>query len=289
MAHEYTSLTRCRGIRRRRRLPGVQVSLSGSWCVPRFPRLAALTFSAQGEGRCEQDARFPARREAVPRHTRRAIAAARGRRLRTPTRTRTRSACSRSRTRARPARRATSGSRRTPGVRRTARPGADHAEIGVIPDIDGPGDATTSRGVWGRWRSTRSRRSSTSTISPTWRRTISRTATRRRQRPRPSRPKPLPLAKQGQCLNATANWRFSRCSRSPVEPAKGNLLRMRTYDVMITYDKYYQTPRVWLIGYDEVCLSLSPAIFALNARRIAERHAAHPNSNLPRYLGGPCT
>jgi len=23
---------------------------------------------------------------------------------------------------------------------------------------------------------------------------------------------------------------------------------------MITYDKYYQTPRIWLLGYDEVCL-----------------------------------
>lgn len=34
--------------------------------------------------------------------------------------------------------------------------------------------------------------------------------------------------------------------------AKGNLLQVRTYDVMITYDKYYQTPRIWLIGYDEV-------------------------------------
>ena len=39
---------------------------------------------------------------------------------------------------------------------------------------------------------------------------------------------------------------------SAIEPAKGNLLQVRTYDVMITYDKYYQTPRVWLIGYDEV-------------------------------------
>ena len=26
---------------------------------------------------------------------------------------------------------------------------------------------------------------------------------------------------------------------------------MRTYDVFITYDKYYQTPRIWLFGYDE--------------------------------------
>lgn len=39
---------------------------------------------------------------------------------------------------------------------------------------------------------------------------------------------------------------------SQVEVAKGNLLQVRTYDVMITYDKYYQTPRIWLIGYDEV-------------------------------------
>jgi ubiquitin-like-conjugating enzyme ATG3 len=30
-----------------------------------------------------------------------------------------------------------------------------------------------------------------------------------------------------------------------------NILRTRTYDLSITYDKYYQTPRVWLFGYDE--------------------------------------
>lgn len=39
---------------------------------------------------------------------------------------------------------------------------------------------------------------------------------------------------------------------SQIEVANGNLLQVRTYDVMITYDKYYQTPRIWLIGYDEV-------------------------------------
>jgi ubiquitin-like-conjugating enzyme ATG3 len=32
----------------------------------------------------------------------------------------------------------------------------------------------------------------------------------------------------------------------------GNLLQVRTYDCFITYDKYYQTPRMWLSGYDEV-------------------------------------
>ncbi|KDR67538.1 hypothetical protein GALMADRAFT_147081 [Galerina marginata CBS 339.88] len=44
----------------------------------------------------------------------------------------------------------------------------------------------------------------------------------------------------------------------PAEAAKGNLLQVRTYDVMITYDKYYQTPRVWLIGYDENGTPLTP-------------------------------
>lgn len=46
---------------------------------------------------------------------------------------------------------------------------------------------------------------------------------------------------------------------SEVEVAKGNLLQVRTYDVMITYDKYYQTPRIWLIGYDENRTPLTPS------------------------------
>eukprot|EP00567_Pseudictyota_dubia_P001816 CAMPEP_0197467100 /NCGR_PEP_ID=MMETSP1175-20131217/65394_1 /TAXON_ID=1003142 /ORGANISM="Triceratium dubium, Strain CCMP147" /LENGTH=356 /DNA_ID=CAMNT_0043003161 /DNA_START=21 /DNA_END=1091 /DNA_ORIENTATION=+ len=32
--------------------------------------------------------------------------------------------------------------------------------------------------------------------------------------------------------------------------ADDNLMRVRTYDLSITYDKYYQTPRVWMMGYD---------------------------------------
>lgn len=32
----------------------------------------------------------------------------------------------------------------------------------------------------------------------------------------------------------------------------GEIVRTRTYDLHITYDKYYQTPRLWLFGYDEV-------------------------------------
>ncbi|KZO95594.1 hypothetical protein CALVIDRAFT_515911 [Calocera viscosa TUFC12733] len=45
----------------------------------------------------------------------------------------------------------------------------------------------------------------------------------------------------------------------PIEVAKGNLLQVRTYDVMITYDKYYQTPRIWLLGYDESGNPLTPS------------------------------
>jgi len=44
-----------------------------------------------------------------------------------------------------------------------------------------------------------------------------------------------------------------------IDVAKENLLQVRTYDVMITYDKYYQTPRIWLIGYDENRTPLTPS------------------------------
>eukprot|EP00918_Siedleckia_nematoides_P024537 GHVU01053101.1.p2 GENE.GHVU01053101.1~~GHVU01053101.1.p2 ORF type:complete len:148 (+),score=20.08 GHVU01053101.1:182-625(+) len=33
--------------------------------------------------------------------------------------------------------------------------------------------------------------------------------------------------------------------------AAAGILHTRTYDLSITYDKYYQTPRLWLFGFDE--------------------------------------
>ncbi|CAB0030985.1 unnamed protein product [Trichogramma brassicae] len=33
--------------------------------------------------------------------------------------------------------------------------------------------------------------------------------------------------------------------------SEGEIIKTRTYDLHITYDKYYQTPRLWLFGYDE--------------------------------------
>lgn len=44
------------------------------------------------------------------------------------------------------------------------------------------------------------------------------------------------------------------------EPEDDNILRTRAYDVSITYDKYYQTPRVWLTGYDESRKLLDPEL-----------------------------
>ena len=37
-----------------------------------------------------------------------------------------------------------------------------------------------------------------------------------------------------------------------------HILKTRTYDISITFDKYYQTPRVWLNGYDESRTALDP-------------------------------
>ncbi|XP_026684887.1 ubiquitin-like-conjugating enzyme ATG3 [Diaphorina citri] len=51
--------------------------------------------------------------------------------------------------------------------------------------------------------------------------------------------------------------------QSPSSPAGdsqecGDIVRTRTYDLHITYDKYYQTPRLWLYGYNEYHHTLNP-------------------------------
>ncbi|XP_022337406.1 ubiquitin-like-conjugating enzyme ATG3 [Crassostrea virginica] len=38
---------------------------------------------------------------------------------------------------------------------------------------------------------------------------------------------------------------------SESDRTESGILQTRTYDLNITYDKYYQTPRLWLFGYDE--------------------------------------
>ncbi|WFD34873.1 E2-like enzyme [Malassezia cuniculi] len=43
-----------------------------------------------------------------------------------------------------------------------------------------------------------------------------------------------------------------------VSPSSSRTSMMRSYDCIITYDKYYQTPRMWLIGYDYSGIPLTP-------------------------------
>ncbi|KAJ0404369.1 hypothetical protein P43SY_001489 [Pythium insidiosum] len=65
--------------------------------------------------------------------------------------------------------------------------------------------------------------------------------------------------------------------------AGGAILRTRTYDLSITYDKYYQTPRVWLFGYDEANAPLSAdAMFEDIMQDYANRTVTmdpHPHRN----------
>merc|ERR1711907_483074 len=42
------------------------------------------------------------------------------------------------------------------------------------------------------------------------------------------------------------------------EAPDAHIVRTRTYDLSITYDKYYQTPRLWLFGYDVYGRPLQP-------------------------------
>lgn len=78
----------------------------------------------------------------------------------------------------------------------------------------------------------------------------------------------------------------------PLPQEEDNILRTRTYDISITYDKYYQTPRVWLFGYDETKQPLNPTeIF----QDISEDHAhktvtidTHPHMGIPCAYIHPC-
>jgi len=42
------------------------------------------------------------------------------------------------------------------------------------------------------------------------------------------------------------------------EEPEETILRTRTYDLYITYDQYYQVPRLWLVGFDETRHPLLP-------------------------------
>ena len=47
-------------------------------------------------------------------------------------------------------------------------------------------------------------------------------------------------------------------SSSNAAAAQEHIVHTRTYDLLITYDKYYQVPRFWLVGYNEARQPLLP-------------------------------
>jgi len=70
------------------------------------------------------------------------------------------------------------------------------------------------------------------------------------------------------------------------------IIKTRTYDLHMTYDKYYQTPKVWLFGYDENGQPLQPKAVFMD---ISQDHAKktvtidnHPHLNLSCAYIHPC-
>lgn len=62
---------------------------------------------------------------------------------------------------------------------------------------------------------------------------------------------------------------MARVIEQPAVSKKGTqeedeIIHTRTYDLHITYDKYYQTPRLWLTGYDEVIITFNLILQELN-------------------------
>lgn len=70
------------------------------------------------------------------------------------------------------------------------------------------------------------------------------------------------------------------------------VLQVRTYDIFITYDKYYQTPRIWLFGYDEERRPLTSAqVFEDISPDYVKKTVTietHPNLNLSLASIHPC-
>jgi ubiquitin-like-conjugating enzyme ATG3 len=71
-----------------------------------------------------------------------------------------------------------------------------------------------------------------------------------------------------------------------------SIVKTRTYDLSIVYDKYYQTPRVFLFGYDEY---RNPLTAEQIMQDISSDHAnktvdiqTHPHTGLPHASIHPC-
>jgi hypothetical protein len=65
----------------------------------------------------------------------------------------------------------------------------------------------------------------------------------------------------GQAGSSVQGASTSKLPDAADDPAveDSNIVRTRTYDLTITYDKFYQTPRMWLFGYNEKGQPLKPS------------------------------
>lgn len=82
--------------------------------------------------------------------------------------------------------------------------------------------------------------------------------------------------------------------KAPTKPPSpsSKILLTRTFDLSITYDKYYQTPRLWLCGYDEHSTLLPPSrlfddISTEHARRTVTIET-HPSLGMAMASVHPC-
>lgn len=71
-----------------------------------------------------------------------------------------------------------------------------------------------------------------------------------------------------------------------------HISRVRTYDLSITYDKYYMVPRMWLFGYDEYNNPLKPTdVYEDVLTEYIEKTVTvdpHPHSGTPTVSIHPC-
>lgn len=76
------------------------------------------------------------------------------------------------------------------------------------------------------------------------------------------------------------------------EAPEAEILRTRTYDLSISYDKFYQTPRLWLFGYDENGVPLVPEqVYQDVMSEYVSRTVTvdqHPHTGLPTTSIHPC-
>ena len=63
------------------------------------------------------------------------------------------------------------------------------------------------------------------------------------------------------------------------KPEEDTILQTRTYDLNITYDNFYRTPRLWLFGYDESQRPLSENETYEDVSQVC------PHSSAPRDIG----